>query len=214
MRPTPIRRMLAVLVAMTLLAAACAGDGEEATAAADCEVGQTDGDLNLYNWAEYIDPDLVDAFAAEHGVEMTVDVYDSNEAMQPIISAGNSGYDLIVPSDYMVAILIAGEDIQLLNKDAIPNIANISADFSDLVYDPAGDYSVPYQWGTTGVAVDTAVVGTELPEVLVDHFRCELCGSVCGPDLVAERSAGDAGRGVEVPRLLAQHHRLRGVGGG
>ena len=162
MRPTPIRRLLAVVVAMTLLAAACAEDGGE-SAAADCDVGQTDGDLNLYNWAEYIDPDLVDAFAAEHGIEMTVDVYDSNEAMQPIISAGNSGYDLIVPSDYMVAILIAGEDIQLLNKDAIPNLTNVSADFSDLVYDPAGDYSVPYQWGTTGLAVDTAVVGTDFP---------------------------------------------------
>ena len=163
MRALPMRGLLAALVAMTLLAAACAEDGGESAAAADCEVGQTDGDLNLYNWAEYIDPDLVDAFAAEHGIAMTVDVYDSNEAMQPIISAGNSGYDLIVPSDYMVAILIAGEDIQPLNKDAIPNIANISADFSDLVYDPAGDYSVPYQWGTTGLAVDTAVVGTDFP---------------------------------------------------
>ena len=163
MRPTPMRRLLAVLVAMTLAVAACAGEDGESAAAADCEAGQTDGDLNLYNWAEYIDPDLVDAFAAEYGVEMTVDVYDSNEAMQPIISAGNSGYDLIIPSDYMVAILIAGEDIQPLNKDAIPNLSNISPDFSDLVYDPAGDYSVPYQWGTTGLAVDTAVVGTDFP---------------------------------------------------
>ena len=93
----------------------------------------------------------------------TIDVYDSNEAMQPIISAGNSGYDLIVPSDYMVAILIAGEDIQPLNKDAIPNAANISSDFENLIYDPEGEYSVPYQWGTTGIAVDTAVVGTDFP---------------------------------------------------
>ena len=92
-----------------------------------------------------------------------MDVYDSNEAMQPIIAAGNSGYSLIVPSDYMVAILIAGEDVQPLNKDAIPNLSNVSADFRDLVYDPDGDYSAPYQWGTTGIAVDTAVVGTDFP---------------------------------------------------
>ena len=63
----------------------------------------------------------------------------------------------------MVAILIAGEDIQPLNKGAIPNRANISSDFEDLIYDPEGDYSVPYQWGTTGIAVDTAVVGTDFP---------------------------------------------------
>ncbi|MCY3539949.1 MAG: spermidine/putrescine ABC transporter substrate-binding protein [bacterium] len=162
MRANPIRLILAALVALSLVAAACAEE-ESGAGPADCEAGQTDGDLNIYNWAEYIDPELVDAFAAQFGLEVTVDVYDSNEAMQPIISAGNSGYDLIVPSDYMVGILIEGEDIQELNKDAIPNLSNISPDFSDLVYDPAGDYSVPYQWGTTGIAVDTAVVGTDFP---------------------------------------------------
>jgi len=180
MRANPIRLILTAVVALSLVAAACADDEAEEVPAADeggaattveevevgpvaCEAGQTDGNLNIYNWAEYIDPELVDAFAAQQGIEVTVDTYDSNEAMQPIISAGNSGYDLIVPSDYMVGILIEGEDIQLLNKDAIPNLSNISSDFSDLVYDPDGDYSVPYQWGTTGIAVDTAVVGTDFP---------------------------------------------------
>ena len=130
---------------------------------ADCAVGETDGGLAIYNWAEYIDEEQLAEFADEFGVRVTMDVYDSNEAMQPIIAAGNSGYSLIVPSDYMVAILIAGEDIQPLNKSAIPNLANISADFRDLVYDPAGDYTAPYQWGTTGLAVDTAVAGTDFP---------------------------------------------------
>jgi len=92
-----------------------------------------------------------------------MDVYDSNEAMQPIVAAGNSGFDLIVPSDYMVAILIAGGTVQPLNKAAIPNLANISSDFRNLIYDPEGDYSVPYQWGTTGIAVDTAALGTDFP---------------------------------------------------
>ena len=58
---------------------------------------------------------------------------------------------------------IVGEDIQPLNKSAIPNLANISPDFQDLVYDPPGDDTAPYQWGTTGLAVDTAVVGTDFP---------------------------------------------------
>ncbi len=163
MRVIVNRKWLAALLSVALLAVACADEDSDGQSAADCEAGQIDGDLNIFNWSEYIDPEMLDAFSAEFGVEVTLDVYDSNEAMQPIISAGNSGYDLIVPSDYMVAILIAGEDIQPLNKDAIPNAANISSDFENLIYDPDGAYSVPYQWGTTGIAVDTAVVGNDFP---------------------------------------------------
>ncbi len=162
MRSVTTRSLLAALLSLALVGAAC-GEEDGGAEAADCEVDQTDGDLNIFNWAEYIDPELLDAFAAEYGVGVTIDVYDSNEAMQPIISAGNSGYDLIVPSDYMVAILIEGEDIQPLNKDAIPNAANVSPDFENLIYDPDGTYSLPYQWGTTGIAVDTAVVGADFP---------------------------------------------------
>ncbi len=155
-------RLLAGTLSVVLIAAACGGD-DDGVSSADCDVGETDGDLAIYNWAEYIDEEQLAAFSDEFGVSVTMDVYDSNEAMQPIIAAGNSGYSLIVPSDYMVAILIAGEDIQPLNKDAIPNLANISSDFRGLVYDPEGDYTAPYQWGTTGIAVDTAVVGTDFP---------------------------------------------------
>ena len=156
-------RLLAGILTVVLVAAACGGDDDEGVSAADCEVGETDGDLAIFNWAEYIDEEQLAAFSDEFGVSVTMDVYDSNEAMQPIIAAGNSGYSLIVPSDYMVAILIAGEDIQPLNKDAIPNLANVSADFRGLIYDPNGDYTAPYQWGTTGIAVDTAVVGADFP---------------------------------------------------
>lgn len=159
-------RWLALLAVFTLIAAACGSDdsseGAESAGAA-CEVGETDGNLALYNWAEYIDPEHLDAFAAEFGIEATMDVYDSNEAMQPIIAAGNSGYDVIVPSDYMVGIMIDGGFIQKLNQDLIPNASNISDDFSNPTYDSTGEYSVPYQWGFTGLAVDTSVVGTDFP---------------------------------------------------
>ena len=159
-----LARLTALLLAVSLVAAACGGDDDgDVVAAAECTVNQTDGDLNLYNWAEYIDEEQLAEFEGEFGVNVTMDVYDSNEAMQPVIAAGNSGYSLIVPSDYMVGIMIAAGNIQQLNKDAIPNAANVSASFSDLVYDPDAEYSLPYQWGTTGLAVDTAVVGTDFP---------------------------------------------------
>jgi spermidine/putrescine-binding protein len=179
---------IALVTVAALTAAACGGDDdtsapapapaeEPAAETADepapapaeepsgCAVGEVDGDLNLYNWSEYIDPDLKDAFAAEYGVAVNESNYDSNEAMQPIISAGNSGYDVIVPSDYMVSIMIESGDLMALDKAAIPNLANLSPEFaSGLPYDPAGDYSVPYQWGTTGLAVDLAVAGDDVPE--------------------------------------------------
>jgi spermidine/putrescine-binding protein len=179
---------IALVTVAALTAAACGGDDdtsapapapaeepaaepadEPAPAPAEepsgCAVGEVDGDLNLYNWSEYIDPDLKDAFAAEYGVAVNESNYDSNEAMQPIISAGNSGYDVIVPSDYMVSIMIESGDLMALDKAAIPNLANLSPEFaSGLPYDPAGDYSVPYQWGTTGLAVDLAVAGDDVPE--------------------------------------------------
>ncbi len=153
-------RILAGLLAFTLIAAACGDDDAEQ---ASCEVGETDGNLAMYNWAEYIDEEQLAEFASEHGISYSLDTYDSNEAMQPIVSAGGSGYDVIVPSDYMVSILIDAGSIQPLNFDAIPNATNISADFEGIYYDPEGEFSVPYQWGTTGIGVNTAVVGTDFP---------------------------------------------------
>ena len=151
MTASTTRRVGIALVTVAVLAAGACGGDDDTASSADCSVDQVDGDLNLYNWSEYIDPDLKDAFAEQYGVDVIESNYDSNEAMQPIISAGNSGYDVIVPSDYMVSIMIESGDIMALNKDAIPNLSNLAAEFaSGLPYDPAGDYSVPYQWGTTG----------------------------------------------------------------
>ncbi len=162
-------RWPALVVALLLVLAAC-GDGDDggegaeaASGATDCELNQVDGDLALYNWAEYIDPEHLQAFADEFGIGATMTEYDSNEAMLPVVSAGNSGYDVVVPSDYMVGIMIEGGFVQPLNEDLVPNISNVSDEFANPSYDPEQAYSVPYQWGYTGLAVDTEVVGTDFP---------------------------------------------------
>ncbi len=168
------KKLLGLLCGLALVAAACGGD-DDASSAAECEVGQTDGPLAIYNWTEYMDPELKDAFAAEFGVEVTEDNYDSNEVMQPIINAGGSGYDFIVPSDYMVSIMIEAGDIQALNRDAIPNLENLSSEFaSGLPYDPEGTYTAPYQWGTTGLGVDLAVTGEDVPRTWGLIFDADL----------------------------------------
>ena len=81
--------------------------------------------------------------------------------MQPIISAGNSGFDVIVPSDYMVTIMVEESLLADIQRDAVPNLANLDAVFADPAYDPGGGYSVAYQWGTTGLGVDLSVVGDD-----------------------------------------------------
>ncbi|MGI9607416.1 MAG: polyamine ABC transporter substrate-binding protein [Acidimicrobiales bacterium] len=182
MKDKKVLRVLAALFALTLLATACGSDdpastdtggdadadagGSDDSAAGDgCAAGQTDGDLAIYNWSEYMDPDLKTAFEEEFGVSVSEDNYDSNEAMQPIISAGGSGYDFIVPSDYMVSILIESGDIMQLQKDAIPNLSNLLPEFaSGLPFDPDGAYTAPYQWGTTGLGVDLSITGEDVPE--------------------------------------------------
>ena len=90
MKTRHLLRLLAVALALSLVAAACGSDDESSSEPASCDVGQTDGDLAIFNWAEYIDQEELDAFAAEFDVGVTMDTYDSNEAMQPIISVGNS----------------------------------------------------------------------------------------------------------------------------
>ena len=161
------RRSIMLLVAMTLVAAACGSDTEvvDTTAAAsvDCTAGQTDGDLNFYNWSEYIDPELITDFEAEFGVDVVETFYESNEAMLAQIQAGVV-YDLIVPSDYMVSIMITDGLLAPIQKAAVPNAANVDAQFVNPPYDPTSEFSVPYQWGTTGLGVDLAVVGEDFDE--------------------------------------------------
>lgn len=155
-------RWALLFAAFAVVVAACGGDddGGESMAAADCEVGQTDGDLNFYNWSEYIDPELITAFEAEAGVDVVESFYESNEAMLAQLQSGVT-YDLVVPSDYMIAIMVEEGLLAEINKDAVANIGNLESEFADPPYDPDGVHSVAYQWGTTGLGVNLDVVGED-----------------------------------------------------
>jgi spermidine/putrescine-binding protein len=158
MKRNQLTKTILLVVVLALVGSACGGDdGGEATAV-DCTPGQTDGDLNFYNWSEYIDPDLIAAFEAEFSVDVVESFYESNEAMLAQIQSGVA-WDLIVPSDYMVGIMIQEGLLTPLTKAAIPNYGNLAADFQSLPYDPDGAYSVAYQYGTTGLGVNLELVG-------------------------------------------------------
>ncbi len=157
-----MKRLLGIIVVLALVVAACGGSETDVQGLADgCEVGETDGDLNLYNWTAYLPTglDAEDAGVVDFIVEFEdrypdVNVvytqYDSNEAMLAQVDAGAS-YDLVVPSDYMVSIMKGSDLLVKLNHDAIPGMANLDPSFSDPGYDAGNEYSVPYQWGTTGI---------------------------------------------------------------
>lgn len=116
---------------------------------------QAEGKLSIYHWFEYIPQELLDKFSQEHDVEVTMDTYDSNEAMLASLKAGKLGsYDVAVPGDYMVKIM-AGEGIlDTFKPEELSNFGNIQEQWLDVGFDPGRKSSIPYQYGTTGFSVN------------------------------------------------------------
>ena len=109
--------------------------------------------LNIYIWSTYISPRVIEGFEREFHCKVNYDLYDSNEALLTKLQAGNVDYDLVVPSDYMVEVLIRQGLLARLDKQRLPNAwANTDPRFLGLPFDPHNDYSAPYAWGTTGLA--------------------------------------------------------------
>ncbi len=174
-------RLTSLMAATVLVLAAC-GEGTGTTTTTPstaCAPGQTDGDLRFYNWSQYIDPDLLDAFETEYGVQVIESFYDSNEAMMARLQAG-AVYDLIVPSDYAVAIMIENGDLRPLQHDALTNLGNIDPFFANPDYDPGMVHSVPYQWGTTGLGVNLSVLGEDFEPSWALVFDPELTATYPG----------------------------------
>ena len=113
------------------------------------------GELNLYNWTDYISPDLLKRFESESGITVNLDNYDSNETLLAKLQAGGANYDVIVPSDYMVAQMVELGLLEQVNPSSFPNGANIKPEFLDVYFDEGRQYTAPYMYGTTGVAVDS-----------------------------------------------------------
>lgn len=117
-----------------------------------------EGELKVYHWFEYIPQELVDKFTAETGIKVTIDTYDSNEAMLASLKAGKLGqYDVAVPGDYMVQIMASEGLLDSFTREELPNFANIDPKWIDVPFDPGRQSSIPYQWGTTAFSVNRDV---------------------------------------------------------
>lgn len=153
-----------VITALLLLGAAlglvACGDPNEQGGNSAGGGGQTT--VYVYNWTDYIDPEVYRQFEAETGIRVIEDNFSSNEEALAKLQAGGTGYDIIVPSDYMIEIMIQQDLLLPLNKSNIPNLANVQ-DFvdefldGDPYFDPGMTYCVPYMYGTTGIGISSSV---------------------------------------------------------
>lgn len=115
--------------------------------------------LNVYNVGDYIDMDVIDIFEKENpGIKVNYETFYANEEMYIKVANNSTAYDVIVPSDYMVERLISENLLLELDKNNIPNMSNIGAQYLDHSYDKGNKYSVPYMWGTMGILYNKTMV--------------------------------------------------------
>jgi len=190
-----------------LLLAACGDreggrstDGSDSGAAAQgmAELGPVEKELHIYNWSDYIADDTVPNFEKEFGVTVTYDTYESNEEMVAKLQAGATGYDIIVPSGYLLPVLVATDMIVPISRKYLPNWTHLSPIFQNLPSDPGSIHNVPWQWGTTGIAYRNDKITTPVDSWAVFH----------DPKLRGKTTMQDDGREVIGAFLRYRGHSL------
>jgi len=166
-----LQRIVCTLIPALLLLAACApAAAPEAAApevaapevaAPEATAAPASTEFNLYAWSEYVPQQLLDDFTANTGIKVNYDTYSSNEEMLAKLQAGASGYDLVIPSDYMVVAMLKLGLLDPLDMTKITNFGNIDPQFTNQYYDPGNKYTVPYMWGTTAMAYNKTNVPFE-----------------------------------------------------
>ncbi len=160
-RPRADARRPRLLLILALVAAATG----VRTAAPAAPAG--DRIVNFYNWSDYIDPAVVEAFTRETGIAVKYDTFDSNDMLETKLLAGNSGYDLVVPTAYFLERQIKAGIFRKLDKPQLPNLANVWDEIARRLaaYDPGNLYAVNYMWGTTGIGYNVgsakAILGAQ-----------------------------------------------------
>jgi spermidine/putrescine-binding protein len=148
--------------AVALLAAALLASGACRRADEPPYPGPGEKKLNIYIWSEYLPKEVIDEFTRRTGIAVSYDLYDSNEPVLEKLQSGVAAYDLVVPSDYMVRILIQLKLLRPLDKTLLKNLGNLDPRFLNQEFDPGNGYSLPYVWGTTGYGYDEKKAGRAL----------------------------------------------------
>ena len=151
-------KLILILAAAAILAIALAGCGSG-------DGGQpapTPGpELHFYNWEDFIDPAVLEGFEAEFGIAVIVDTFEDETEAVAVINADTSKYDLFVISDAVIGEMAAQKLLAEIDRDNVPNLANIDSRYLDLPADPGNRFSVPYDWGTTGIVYNATCIEPE-----------------------------------------------------
>jgi len=115
------------------------------------------GELHIYNWGNYTSPEMIKKFEKEHDVKVTITDYDSNDTALAKVRQGGHGFDMVVPSANFVPIWIKDGLLLETRPDQMPNFKNVEAKWAEAPFDPGRRYTVPWQWGTLGMVVNTSV---------------------------------------------------------
>ena len=134
-------------------------------------------EVNVCSWGEYIDESLIDKFEQETGIKVNYSTAPSNEELYSLLQSGGVNYDVIVPSDYMIARLISEDMLQPLDYSKIPNYEKIDEQYKGLSFDPNNEYTVPYTWGTLGIIYNTTMVDEPITSWEV-MFSDEYAGNI------------------------------------
>jgi putrescine transport system substrate-binding protein len=168
----------AVIAGLGLLLTAC-GSGKPSGStgpetATDAGAAKATGEVvNVYNWSDYVDPEVIKGFEQETGIKVRYDVFDSNEVLETKLLTGNSGYDVVVPSAYFLERQVKAGVFAPLDKAKLPGLANIDLELaaSAARHDPGNAHSVVYMWGTTGIGYDRAKVTAIMPDAPLDSWQ-------------------------------------------
>ncbi len=167
------------LFGIALMLFAIAGCGkkesttEQAAAPGAPTAGQEEPVVNVFNWSDYIDEEVLKKFEQDTGIKVRYDVFDSNEILETRLLSGTSGYDLVVPSAYFLERQIKAGVFRKLDKSQLPNLANVDPDIAqrEAAHDPDNAHSVVYMWGTTGIGYDAGKLQKIMPDAPVDSWR-------------------------------------------
>jgi len=175
----PTAKILPKVLACAVIAASLIGCNKADNSAANnaSSSGET---LNLYNWSEYMPQEILDGFEKETGIKVNYTTFDSNEAMYAKLKLldTSSQYDLAVPSTYYVEKMANEGLLQELDKSKLSNFKNLDTSFTNTKVDPDNKYSIPYMWGSTGLAINGDAIDPKTVNSWNDLWRPEYKGQV------------------------------------
>ena len=182
MRKQPRMALLLWLVVTSLLLAACGGGGEPAADASEMacpepnpRVEVTSKELNLFVFTEYIPQWVTDCFEATYDIKVNHSEFSSPEELYAKLNAGGANFDLVQPTDYIVALMVRQGLLQALDKSKLPVMANMDPNYLNLAFDPGNKYTIPYQTGIDAIVVNTDAVATP-PQSFADLWQPEYAG--------------------------------------